>query len=103
MTVHYDPPDISKIEKFLKKFVFKEEDKKEERVIQRYIQLAGLVQGGEMVNKDKEARARAWVKEQEEKEEAMRRLKKWWERTFVQLIMFIGAMAGIISLFLYFK
>jgi hypothetical protein len=28
--------------------------------------------------------------------------KKWWEKTWVQLIMLLGAIAGIISLFLIF-
>lgn len=31
--------------------------------------------------------------------------KKWWEKTWVQILMFLGAVAGIVGLFfsLYFK
>jgi len=35
----------------------------EDRVIRRYIELAGLIDAqGNMVNRDKESRAREWVK-----------------------------------------
>lgn len=29
--------------------------------------------------------------------------KKWWEKTWVQLIMLLGAIAGIVGLYLYFN
>lgn len=51
---------------FLRKFIEKSHVKKiEAKVLARYIKLAGLVRNGEMINKDKESRARVWVVEQE--------------------------------------
>lgn len=95
------PPDLGKIENLLKRLVNK--NSTEEKVLQRYIQLAGLVRNGEMVNRDKEARARQWVAEQEQKEREEKARKKWWEQTWVQLTMLLGAIAGIISLFFILK
>lgn len=52
---------------FIKQFLQKRyENKIELMVLTRYKELAGaLGANGEMVNRDKESRARAWVKEQE--------------------------------------
>ena len=79
---------------------------REQRVLEYYEKnpggLAGLVRGGQMVNKDKEVRARQWVKEQEEKESAERKESKWWEKTWVQVVFLLGALAGIISLVVLF-
>jgi len=90
---------ISKIKEF---FDRRKEALREQRVLEYYEKnpggLAGLVRNGYMVNKDKEARARQWVKEQEEKESAERRKNKWWEKTWVQIVFLFGALAGIISL-----
>ena len=68
-------------------------------MLRRYSELAGLIKDGEMVNPDKRSRARQWAKEYlgtgrvaEERE------SKWWEKTWVQIIMLLGAIAGIIGL-----
>ncbi len=73
-------------------------------MLRRYSELAGLVKNGEMVNTDKRSRARQWAKEYlgtgkvtEEKE------SRWWEKTWVQIIMLLGAIAGIIGLFFAFS
>ena len=75
---------------------------REQRVLEYYEKnpegLAGLVRDGQMVNKDKEVRARQWVKEQEEKESSERKKNKWWEKNWVQVVFLLGALAGIISL-----
>lgn len=94
---------INKIKAF---FDRRKEVLREQRVIEYYQKnpggLAGLVRDGQMVNKDKEARARQWVKEQEEKELAERKKNKWWEKTWVQVVFLLGALAGIISLVIIF-
>ena len=77
-------------------------DKREEKVLRRYGELAGSILNGEMVNKDKESRARQWVKEQEKIEIEFNKKIKWWEKDCVQIIMFLGAIAGIIGLILLF-
>lgn len=73
-------------------------------MLRRYSELAGLIKDGEMVNPDKRSRARQWAKEYlgtgkvaEEKE------SRWWEKTWVQIIMFLGAIAGIIGLIIAFS
>ena len=94
---------INKIKAF---FNQRKEVSREQRVLEYYEKnpggLAGLVRDGHMVNKDKEARARQWVKEQEEKETAERKKNKWWEKTWVQTVFLLGAFAGIISLAILF-
>ena len=64
---------INKIKAF---FNQRKEVSREQRVLEYYEKnpggLAGLVRDGHMVNKDKEARARQWVKEQEEKEKMVK-------------------------------
>lgn len=94
---------INKIKVF---FDRRKELLREQRVLEYYEKnpggLAGLVRDGQMVNRDKEARARQWVKEQEEKESAERKKNKWWERTWVQVVFLLGALAGIISLVIIF-
>jgi hypothetical protein len=75
--------------------------KNEKRVIERYKILAGLIRDGQMVNKDKEARARQWVKEQEEKKTSERKQKKWWDNAAIQLVMLLGAIASIIALIIF--
>lgn len=73
-------------------------------MLRRYSELAGLVKDGEMVNPDKRSRARQWAKEYlgtgKTQEEPM---PKWWEKTWVQLIMLLGAIAGIIGLIIAFS
>ena len=88
------PPDFSGIEKLLKKLVYK--DTREENVIRRYEQLAGLVRNGEMVNKDKEGRARIWVDEQEKIAESRKQSwhQTWWGQLIIGLIVTI--IGGII-------
>jgi len=94
---------IGKIKVF---FDRRKEALREQRVLEYYQKnpggLAGLVCDGQMVNKDKEARARQWVKEQEEKESAERKKNKWWEKTWVQVVFLLGALAGIISFVIIF-
>src|SRR3989344_4672510 len=52
---------------FIKQFLEKKRERNiEQKVLRRYQELAGaLGSNGEMINRDKESRARAWVKEQE--------------------------------------
>lgn len=73
-------------------------------MLRRYSELAGLVKNGEMVNPDKRSRARQWAKEYlgtgRTQGEPM---PKWWEKTWVQLIMLLGAIAGIIGLIIAFS
>ncbi len=45
--------------------MIKKEQVLEEKVQKRYVELGGLVRNGEMVNKEKEERARQYVREQE--------------------------------------
>ena len=94
---------INKIKEFFNR---RKDALRELRVLEYYEKnpggLAGLVRNGYMVNKDKEVRARQWVKEQEEKESAERRENKWWEKTWVQIVFLFGALAGIISLAILF-
>ena len=53
--------------KFINQFFEKRRERSiEQKVLRRYQELAGaLGSNGEMINRDKESRARAWVKEQE--------------------------------------
>lgn len=97
MVTHYGPPDLSKIENLLKKLVSTPEEKREKRVLERYIQLAGFVQNGQMVNKDKEFRARQWVAEQEriEKEKKPEWHQTWWWTLL--LVVVGGAVATIVG------
>jgi hypothetical protein len=78
------------------------ENKREKHVLERYIQLAGLVRKGKMINKDKEFRARQWVIEQEKIEFENKGKQKWWENNLFQILMGLGALSGIIGLFLFF-
>lgn len=72
-------------------------------MLRRYGEISGLIRNGEMVNSDKRFRARQWAKDYlgtgkvERKNESM-----WWEKTWVQIIMFFGAIAGIIGLIIAF-
>lgn len=85
------PPDFNKVENLLKKLVYK--DMHEEKVIRRYEQLAGLIRNGEMVNKDKEDRARTWVAEQEKIAESKKLPwhQTWWWKGIIALIVAILA------------
>jgi hypothetical protein len=74
----------------------------EEKVLKRYEQLAGLVRDGQMVNKDKEDRARAWVKENQQKEQEIKSVHKWWENSWVQMISLTAAVLGIVGFLLLF-
>lgn len=73
-------------------------------MLRRYSELAGLIKDGEMVNPDKHSRARQWAKEYLGTGRAQEvSTQQWWEKTWVQLTMLLGAVAGIISLFFLFK
>lgn len=73
-------------------------------MLRRYGELAGLIKNGEMVNPDKRSRARHWAKEHlgtgKTQEEPT---PQWWEKTWVQLIMLLGAIAGIVGLLIAFS
>lgn len=72
-------------------------------MLRRYGELAGLFKDGEMINSDKSLRARQWAKEYLETRKTQGETKpRWWEKTWVQLIMFFGAIAGIIGLIIAF-
>lgn len=88
------PPDFRKVENLLKKLVYK--DTHEEKVIRRYEQLAGLIRNGEMVNKDKEDRARTWVAEQEKIAESK---KQHWHQSWCDQVatgLLITILGGLI-------
>ena len=91
--IRYGPPDLSKIENLLKRLVSTPEEKREKRVRDRYVQLAGFVQNGQMVNKDKESRARQWVAEQEkiEKERKSNWHQTWWGGTAIGFVVGVAA------------
>lgn len=73
-------------------------------MLRRYGELAGLVRDGEMVNPDKRSRARQWAKEYLGTGKAqIEPTPKWWEKTWVQLIMLLGAIAGIVGLIIAFS
>jgi hypothetical protein len=70
--------------------------RRETPVLERYQQLAGLVKDGQMVNADKESRARAWVVEQE-KIKILN--KKDWHGTVLGKIvigLFVTIVGGLI-------
>ena len=70
----------------------------------QYNKLAGLVKNEEMVNPDKRSRARQWAKEYLGTGKAQEEpISRWWEKTWVQLIMLLGAIAGIIGLIIAFS
>lgn len=86
---------------FFLKFIEKNRTKKiEAKVLARYIELAGLIRNGEMVNKDKEGRARAWVAEQEK---LLLRGSFWRDRT-IQAAFIAGFFTLIAAIFaIYFS
>lgn len=86
----------------IQKLFSSKKDRIETRVFDRYVQLAGLVRNGVMVNKDKESRARQWVAEQEKIKFENKKNQKWWEQTLIQIIMVLGAVAGIVGLIVLF-
>ncbi|MDP3772293.1 MAG: hypothetical protein Q8Q94_02880 [bacterium] len=87
---------------FLKQFFEKKHKKDfEQKVLLRYQALAGLVgNGGEMINRDKESRARAWVHEQEK---LLAPKEAFWSSRTIQAA-FIGGvfvlLATIVTLYL---
>jgi len=73
-------------------------------MLRRYGELAGLFKDGEMVNPDKRSRARQWAKEcLGTGKVAAEKEPRWWEKTWVQVIMLLGAIAGIIGLIVAFS
>ncbi len=73
-------------------------------MLRRYSELAGLIKDGEMVNPDKRSRARQWAKEYLGTGKTPDKTEpRWWEKTWVQLIMLLGAIAGIIGLIIAFS
>ena len=70
--------------------------KREKLVLQRYVQLAGLVQNNQMVNRDKESRARAWVLEQENLQTSQK--SEWFQTGWGQIVigLIVTVVGGII-------
>lgn len=85
---------------FLKLFLHKREERKtEQKVIARYQELAGAFgASGEMLNRDKESRARAWVKEQEK---LAPKSEPFWNSRTIQAA-FIGGGFTILAVLLTF-
>jgi len=80
---------------FVKDLFQKRRDQKiEQRVLKRYQELAGaLGNSGEMLNRDKESRAREWVKEQER---LLTPKENFWNSRTIQAA-FIGGAFSIIA------
>ncbi|KKT41894.1 hypothetical protein A2W54_00195 [Candidatus Giovannonibacteria bacterium RIFCSPHIGHO2_02_43_13] len=87
---------------FIKQFLEKKRERNiEQKVLRRYQELAGaLGSNGEMINRDKESRARAWVKEQEK---LQLQPEPFWNSRTIQAA-FIGGgfviLATLITLYL---
>lgn len=75
----------------------KRTEENEKKVLNRYKELAGaLGSNGEMVNRDKESRARTWVKEQEK---LAPKPEPFWNSRTIQAA-FIGGAFTILAVFL---
>lgn len=81
---------INKIKETLDR---KKLNKREKKVIEQYKNLAGFIKDDRMINPDKESRARAWVKEQEETEA---KKEKWYQNRPIQAAFITGFITLVI-------
>jgi len=83
---------------FIKKYFDKKcRENIEKKVLNRYNELAGaLGSGNEMLNRDKESRARDWVKEQEK---LIPKPDPFWNSRTIQAAFITGGFAFLVALF----